>query len=96
MRIAVLLLVGGLLGAAGRADAKTYRYQGGPPPAADTMLSVAEPSLEPVVRARGPRVPLSNLQLVTLVANTGLERGLASAPQGQHDGDGRGDRESSS
>ncbi|HEY3215125.1 MAG TPA: hypothetical protein VGK93_01395 [Candidatus Eisenbacteria bacterium] len=80
MRIAIVLAVGGWLVGSARADAKTFRYQGGPPPAVDTALSVAEPSLEPVVRVRGPRVPLTNLQLVTLVANWGFDRGLASAP----------------
>jgi hypothetical protein len=62
------------------AFAKTYRYQGGPQPQPDTALSVAVPSLEEVVRARGPRVPLTNLQLLTLVSNAAFEHGLQGAP----------------
>jgi hypothetical protein len=62
------------------AEAKTVRYSSGPRPAADTVLSVAEPGLEPVVRARGPRVAFTNLQLVNMVASTSLDRALRSAP----------------
>ena len=65
---------------AGAAEAKTFRYSGGPEAPADTALSVAVPSLEPVVRARGPRVPLTNLQLVTMVSNAAFEHGLEGAP----------------
>jgi hypothetical protein len=36
--------------------------------------------VEPIVRARGPRVPATNLQLVALVANTAIERALVPAP----------------
>jgi hypothetical protein len=61
-------------------EAKTYRYQGGPQPQPDTVLSVAVPSLEEVVRSRGPRVPLTNLQLLTLVSNSAFEHGLQGAP----------------
>jgi hypothetical protein len=80
MRAVILVALVGLTVGPHRCEARTFRYQGGPPPAVDTALSVAEPSLEPVVRVRGPRVPLTNLQLVTLVANTGFDRGLAGAP----------------
>jgi len=69
-----------LLLAAAPAGAKTFRYAGGPQAPADTVLSVAVPELEMVVRARGPRVPLTNLQLVTLVANAAFENGLKTAP----------------
>jgi hypothetical protein len=62
------------------AEAKTYRYDGGPQPPADTTFTVAVPSIEPVVRSRGPRVPLTNLQMVTMVANVAFEHGLESAP----------------
>jgi hypothetical protein len=62
------------------AAGKTYRYDGGPVAPADTALSVAVPEIETVVRARGPRVPLTNLQLVTLVANAAFENGLRPAP----------------
>jgi hypothetical protein len=37
-------------------------------------------SVEPIVRSKGPRVPPTNLQLLSLVANTAFDRGLASAP----------------
>src|SRR5437773_8614817 len=49
-----------------RAGAKTYRYKGGPPPEPDTVYSVSSGSLEPIVRSKGPRVPLTNLELVRL------------------------------
>jgi hypothetical protein len=44
------------------------------------VLSVAEPELEPIVRARGPKVPLTNLQLVQRVANVSVQKALATAP----------------
>jgi len=69
-----------LLVVAAPAEAKTIRYASGPAPKVDTVLSVAEPELEPIVRARGPKVPLTNLQLVTRVANVAIQKALASAP----------------
>lgn len=69
-----------LLLAGGPAEAKKYRYAGGPAAPADTAFSVAVPELEPIVRARGPRVPLTNLQLITLVATAAFENGLKGAP----------------
>lgn len=74
-----LALLGALL-CAGPAHAKKIRYASGPKPAVDTVLSVAEPELEPIVRARGPKVPLTNLQLVSRVANVSFQKALASAP----------------
>lgn len=74
-----LVLVGVVLGAL-PAHAKKIRYASGPQPKVDTVLSVAEPELEPIVRARGPRVPLTNLQLVSRVANVSFQKALASAP----------------
>ena len=74
-----LVLMAAVLGA-GSAEAKKIRYASGPKPTVDTVLSVAEPELEPIVRVRGPRVPLTNLQLVTTVANVSFQRALASAP----------------
>ncbi|MBI1796790.1 MAG: hypothetical protein HY076_01265 [Candidatus Eisenbacteria bacterium] len=73
----VLGLVASLPGTSGAAK---VRYSSGPRPTPDTLLSEAEPSMEPVVRARGPRVALTNLQLVTMVANVAIERALKSAP----------------
>ena len=60
--------------------AETFRYGSGPAPGVDTTLAVATSELEPVVRSRGPKVPLTNLQLVTLVAKTAFDRGLTAAP----------------
>jgi hypothetical protein len=78
---AAMAVVGMLL--AGAAEAKKYRYQGGPEAPADTALSVAVPELETITRARGPRVPLTNLQILTLVATTAFEKGLEPAPLAQ-------------
>lgn len=75
--VAVLLAVAALVPAA---SAKKFRYAAGPKPVPDTSLAVAEVSVEPIVRARGPRVPPTNLQLLSLVANTAFDRALASAP----------------
>jgi hypothetical protein len=80
MRLAVSLAVLLLLGSASVSHAKSHRYAGGPAPGVDTALAVADPSIEPIVRARGPRVPLTNLQLVELVGNTAFERALKAAP----------------
>ncbi len=77
---AVLLAVVSLALAGAPAEAKKFRYAGGPEAPADTALSVAVPELEPIVRTRGPRVPLTNLQLVTLVAKAAFENGLKDAP----------------
>ena len=74
-----LVLLAAVL-AARSAEAKKIRYASGPKPVADTVLSIAEPQLEPIVRARGPRVALTNLQLVTTVANVSFQRALAPAP----------------
>ncbi len=72
--ILLVLLVGP------RAEAKKFRYAAGPRAPADTIYSVAESELEPIVRERGPRVPATNLDVVTLVANRAFERALQSAP----------------
>jgi hypothetical protein len=62
------------------AHAKKVRYASGPSPKVDTVLSVAEPELEPIVRARGPKVPLTNLEMITRVANVSFQKALAAAP----------------
>src|SRR5438876_533861 len=64
------------------AHAKKFRYSAGPKPPADTLLSVSQLELEPV-RERGPRVPPTNLQLVSLVANQAIERAMADVPLGR-------------
>jgi hypothetical protein len=62
------------------AHAKKFRFASGPKPATDTTLAVAETAISPVVRARGPRVPATNLQLVSLVAADAVERAMKSVP----------------
>jgi hypothetical protein len=80
MRTCPWLALALVLLSASSAGAKTYKYQGGPQAPSDTALSVAQVEVEPIVRARGPRVPATNLQLVSLVANTAFDRALARAP----------------
>jgi len=77
VRLAVLIL---FISLAPAAHAKKFRYASGPKPAADTVLSVADVEVTPVVRARGPRVAATNLQLATLVANVAVERAMRSMP----------------
>jgi hypothetical protein len=62
------------------AEAKKFRYAAGPRVPEDTVLSVAQPELDPIVRKRGPRVPLTNLQLTSMVANTAFDSALDPAP----------------
>ena len=82
-RAARALAVAGFLAlAAVPAHAKKFRYSAGPKPPADTLLSVSQLELEPV-RERGPRVPPTNLQLVSLVANQAIERAMADVPLGR-------------
>lgn len=80
MRARVVLALLGVVVAAGSSEAKKIRYASGPAPKPDTMLAVAEPELVPIVRAKGPKVPLTNLQLVSRVANTSYQKALATAP----------------
>ena len=75
-----LCLLAALVLAPAASEGKTFRYEGGPQPQPDTTLAVAVPSLETVVRSRGPRVPLTNLQLLTLVSDAAFEHGLQGAP----------------
>jgi hypothetical protein len=80
MRVGVALALLALWVLAPAAEARKFRYASGPKVPADTLLSTAESDLEPIVRPRGPRVPVTNLQLTSLVANTAFERTLRSAP----------------
>ncbi len=68
-----------LMACAPAAEAKKFRYSGGPRPPEDSTLAVADRYLDPVVRSRGPRVPYTNLQLTQFVADTAVARTLASA-----------------
>jgi len=61
-------------------EAKTYRYDSGPEAPDDTTFTETEAQLEPIVRKRGPKVPVTNLQMVTLVANTAFQRALEKSP----------------
>jgi len=78
-RLRFLPLVALLL-AASPLQAKTYKYEGGPKAPEDTVLSVAQTDIEPIVRARGPRVPATNLELVMLVTRRAIDQALRSAP----------------
>ena len=62
------------------AHAKTFRYSSGPKAPADTMGWVAAGDLHPLTSSQHPRVPLTNLQLAGLVADTAFARALRSAP----------------
>jgi len=62
------------------AEAKEFRYSSGPRAPDDTVLTEPEVEIEPIVRSRGPRVPATNLQILTVVANTAFDRALRSAP----------------
>jgi hypothetical protein len=62
------------------AEAKSYRYASGPKAAEDTVLTSADVAIEPIVRSRGPRIPATNLQLTSVVANTAVERAMRGAP----------------
>jgi len=79
MRRVVLAVFAALLMAA-PVSAKKFQFNAGPKPPADTTYTTAQADLEPVVRPRGPRVPVTNLQLVELVANTAFHRALQGAP----------------
>lgn len=79
MRFLPAVLAVGLL-VAPAAHAKKFRYSSGPRAATDTTLSVAQTSLDPVVRERGPVVAPTNLELVSMAANAAIEKALAAAP----------------
>lgn len=79
MRLLPAVLAAALL-LAPAAHAKKFRYSSGPKATPDTTLSVAQTSLDPVVRERGPMVAPTNLEMVSMVANAALERTLAAAP----------------
>jgi hypothetical protein len=75
-----LLFLALLLSLAPGAEAKKFKYTAGPKAPTDTTYSVAEEQVEPVTRARGPKVAATNLQLTALVANTAVERAMRSVP----------------
>ena len=80
MRAGLLVALVGVLVLGSPAEAKKFKYAAGPKPGVDTTFTTAETEITPIVRHRGPRVPATNLQVVSLVANTAFERALRSAP----------------
>ena len=80
MRAGLAAALVGLLVLASPAEAKKFKYAAGPKPGIDTTFTTAETEIVPIVRPRGPRLPATNLQLVSLVANTAFARALRPAP----------------
>jgi len=80
MRVRLAMTALMIVGLASAAEAKKFRFTEGPRPPSDTTFSVAEVVLEPVTSDRGPRVAPTNLQIIALVANSAVQRALASAP----------------
>lgn len=71
----VLLLV-----APPSAEAKKFRYNAGPKAKEDTVFTVAEEELVPVVRKGGPKVPATNLEVVRLTANSAIAKAVEGIP----------------
>src|SRR5262245_38490201 len=65
---------------AGTAGAEKFRYNAGPPVPGDTTFSTATTDAEPVVRARGPKVPPTNFQVLSAVADVAYDRGMKGCP----------------
>ena len=80
MRAGLAAALVGLLVFGSPAEAKKFKYAAGPKPGVDTAFTTTEAEVTPIVRPRGPRVPATNLQVVTLVANTAFSRALQAAP----------------
>ncbi len=80
MRAGLAAALVGLLVFGSPAEAKKFKYAAGPKPGIDTTFSTTLAEVNPIVRPRGPRVPATNLQVLTLVANTAFSRALQSAP----------------
>jgi hypothetical protein len=62
------------------AEAKKFVSSVGPKAPADTTFTEPQEQIDAIRRERGPKVPPTNLQVVTLVANTAFDKALASAP----------------
>jgi hypothetical protein len=80
MRSGFAMALVGLAVLASSVEAKTFKYAAGPKPATDTTFAVAESEITPIVRKRGPKVPATNFQVLTLVANTAFANALRGAP----------------
>lgn len=76
--VAAFTFVALLPGAA--AEAKKFVTSVGPKPPADTTFSEPQEEMDAIKRERGPKVPPSNLQVVTLVANAAFDKALDTAP----------------
>ena len=77
-RIAPLVVLAAVL--AGGAHAEKFRYGAGPPVPGDTVFSSATTAAEPVVRSRGPKVPPTNFEVLTTVADVAYDRGMRGCP----------------
>jgi len=66
--------------AAGTAEAKKFRYSGGPPVPGDTTYATAVTEGEPVVRSRGPKVPPTNFEVVSAVSDVAFDRAMRECP----------------
>lgn len=80
MRAGLAAALVGLLVLGSPAEAKKFKYAAGPRPGIDTTFTSAETEIVPIVRPRGPKMPATNLQLVSLVAGTAFSRAMQSAP----------------
>jgi len=77
-RIAALAVLFAL--ASGVAEAKKFRYEGGPPVPDDTTYATATTEDEPVVRTRGPKVPPTNFEVISTVSDVAFDRAMRSCP----------------
>ena len=80
LRARLAALVGLAVLTAGTAGAEKFRYSAGPPVPGDTTYSTATTDAEPVVRARGPKVPPTNFQVLSSVADVAYDRGMRGCP----------------
>ena len=77
---ASILIVALALSLVPGAEAKKFKYASGPKPLVDTVFSVGQEQVEPVVRSGGPKVAATNLQVTAMVANAAVERAMRSVP----------------
>ena len=80
MRLGFAMALIGLVVLASPAEAKTFKYAAGPKPGTDTTFAVSESEIVPIVRHRGPKVPATNFQVLTLVANSAFAGALRGSP----------------
>jgi hypothetical protein len=80
MRAGLAMALLGMAVLACPAQAKTFKYASGPKPGTDTTFAVSESQITPIVRRRGPKVPATNFEVLTLVANSAYANALRAAP----------------